>query len=380
MNPLENYKAIVEKYFGAGTATFATTSGATNNLIGALNHTTEFSTFRFAFGKRMERLAGHYPQSNPNQKYLLERVNAISTNEWDGAYAELVAFDFLNSNQDYLDGPISLSKDVPASETLASSLGMINVNLDGFYEGFGVGFDVKALGDKSRGILDGIIKEAKTNLGIVSVVISPEHPLDLDYTLFQKNRKAILTELEAGINVSAQTTFVISRAVPELAFRLMWGGGVLSTISTYDPYAHAQNHHELFFTYAKQFSRNSPTLIVSVVFPWFSEQVTSNVGASEIFYRSLCRRFFCQYANDARPASSKLKKYLGSETLAEVTKKLSGVLFLEDKSITSSAAAAQNVEAFAYLNPNATHKTGGHFRDYLSSLGFAVDDFASDNY
>jgi hypothetical protein len=105
----------------------------------------------------------------------------------------------------------------------------------------------------------------------VSVVISPEHPLDLDYTLF------------------------------------MWGGGVLSTISTYDPYAHAQNHHELFFTYAKKFSRNSPTLIVSVVFPWFSEQVTSNVGASEIFYRSLCRRFFCQYANDARPASSKLK-------------------------------------------------------------------------
>jgi hypothetical protein len=38
------------------------------------------------------------------------------------------------------------------------------------------------------------------------------------------------------------------------------------------------------------------------------------------------------------------------------------------------------VEAFAYLNPNATHKIGGHFRDYLSSLGFMVDDFANDNY
>lgn len=380
MNPLENYRAIVEKYFGAGTATFATTSGATNNLIGALNHTTEFSTFRFAFGKRMERLAVHYPPSHPNRKSLLERVNAISTNEWDGAYAELVAFDFLNSNQDYLDGPISLSKDVPASETLASSLGMANVNLDGFYEGFGVSFDVKALGDKSRDILNGIIKEVKTNLGIAAVVISPEHPLDLDYTVFQENRKAILTELETGINVAGQTKFVKSQAVPELAFRLMWGGGVLSTISTYDPYAHAQNHHELFFTYAKKFSRNSPTLIVSVVFPWFSEQVTSSVGASEIFYRSLCRRFFCQYANDASPANSKLKKFQGSETLAEVTKKLSGVLFLEDKSLTSSTVAAQNVEAFAYLNPNATHKIGRHFSTYLTTLGFSVDDFANDNY
>ena len=380
MNPLENYKAIVEKYFGAGAATFATTSGTTNEIIGALNHT-QFAPFRSSFGKRLERLAARYAASDSNRTSLIVRVNDIATqNNWDGAYAELVAFDFLNSNQDYLDGPISLSKDVPASETLASSIGMANVNLDGFYEGFGVGFDVKALGDKSRDILDGIIKEAKTNLGIAPVVISPEYPLDLDYTVFQKNRKMILTELETGINVSAKTTFVKSQTVPELAFRLMWGGGVLSTISTYDPYAHAQNHHELFFTYAKKFSRNSPSLIVSVVFPWFSEQVTSQFGANEIFYRSLCRRFFCQYANDSRPASSKLKKFQGSETLAEVTKKLSGVLFLEDKSLTSSAAAAQNVEAFAYLNPNATHKTSGHFRTYLSTLGFAVDDFANDNY
>lgn len=380
MNPLENYKDIVEKYFGAGTATFATTSGITNEIIGALNHT-QFAPFRSAFGKRLERLAACYADADSNRKNLIVRVNDIATqNNWDGAYAELVAFDFLNSNQDYLDGPISLSKDVPASDTLASSLGMTNVNMDGFYEGFGIGFDVKALGDKSRDILNGIIKEAKTNLGIAAVVISPEYPLDLDYTEFQKNRRAILTELENGIKVLEQTKFVKSQAVPELAFRLMWGGGVLSTISTYDPYAHAQNHHELFFTYAKKFSRNSPTLIISVVFPWFSEQVTAQFGANIIFYRALCRRFFCQYADNSNPASSKLKKFQGSETLAEVTQKLSGVLFLEDKSITSSVATAQNIEAFAYLNPNATHKTSGHFRTYLSTLGFAVDDFENDNY
>jgi hypothetical protein len=108
--------------------------------------------------------------------------------------------------------------------------------------------------------------------------------------------------------------------------------------------------------------------------------VTTQTDSGEIFYRSLCRRFFCQYANDTRPANTILKSFQGSENISQVTEKLSGVLILQDSSITAKNPQAQNVSAFAYLNPNAAKKTGRHFREHLSSLGFLADDFAHDNY
>lgn len=117
-----------------------------------------------------------------------------------------------------------------------------------------------------------------------------------------------------------------------------------------------------------------------VIFPWFSESALNSKWGNELFYRAFCRRFFCQYAKDQTPARSLLKSFQGAETLAHITQSLSGALFLEDTSITAPVADDQNVKAFAYLNPNAAHKVGGHFRDHLSALRFAVDTFAHDNY
>jgi hypothetical protein len=379
MNDLENYKVILETHFGAGVTTFATTNGATNNVIGALNRT-NFAQFQSAFFQRMKRLAGRYPNQDSNRKHLLDTLNLLATEKnWDGAYAELVAFDFLNADEDWLSSPINLSKTVPATETLASGLGMQNANLDGYYDDFGVCFDVKVLSDKSRAILDGVIAEVKRRRGIVAV-ISPEYPLNFDYEVFQQNRPALASELENEINPTAKTTLVRSKIVPELTYRLMWGGGVLTTISTYDPYIHAEEHHKLLFAHIKKFSKVMPGLIVFVVFPWFSEKVTNQIDSTDIFYRAFCRRFFCQYAKDATPAKSFLKSFAGNESVAQVAEKLSGVLFLEDVSITSSNAHQQNIKAFAYLNPNATHKVSRHFRHHLSSLKCFVDDLEHDNY
>jgi hypothetical protein len=134
------------------------------------------------------------------------------------------------------------------------------------------------------------------------------------------------------------------------------------------------------FKHAKKFSKTTPSLIVFVVFPWFSESAVNPFCSSEVFYRSFSRRFFCQYAKDTRPANSLLKSFQGSETVAQVTEKLSGVLFLEDISITSMSTDDLNVKGFAYFNPNAAMKVGRHFREHLSSLGFFVDDFEHDKY
>jgi hypothetical protein len=230
--------------------------------------------------------------------------------------------------------------------------------------------------------LDSVISRAKEKLGIRKITIIPEYSLDQDYEEFERNWKILLTELEAAIDVKAQPKYFRSKAMPELSYRLLWGPGVATTVSAYDPYIHAEKHHKLFFTkaYVKKFSKAMPSLIVSIVFPWISESVTIRSAVTEILYRALCRRFFCQYAKDTTPATAFVKGFQGNQTVAQVTERLSGVIFLEDASITSSTPELQNVKGFAYLNPNAAQKVSGHFRDYLSSLHIAVDDFAHDNY
>jgi hypothetical protein len=303
-----------------------------------------------------------------------------SESKWDGVYAEMVALDFLNSDQDWLLNPIELSKTVPAGETLAAGLGGQNTNYDGFYSDFNVCFDIKVLGDKSLDILNGIIADAKATLAAPNVLIRPEYPLDMGFEEFQHNRKALVAEIQNAISTGAKTTFVKSTVLPDLSYRLLWGPGVLKTVGTYDPYHHAANHHKLLFKHAKKFSKTVPSFIVFVIFSWFSESVLNTKWGNEHFYRAFCRRFFCQYAKDASPAKSLLKFFQGNETVADITKCLSGVLFLEDTSITSTAADNLNIKPFAYLNPNATHKVGGHFREHLSALRFTVDTFAYDNY
>jgi hypothetical protein len=271
MNDLENYKAILDQYFGSGSARFNTASGVSNNIIGALNRT-GFASFRVVFLKRCKRLPAHYPASDHNRKPLLDRLNEMaSTGKWDGVYAEMVAFDFLNSDQDWLSTPINLSKTVPATETLAGGLGSQNANFDGFYDDFGVCFDVKVLGDKSQNILKGIIAEETNTLGISGLDISPEYPLDLAFEQFEVNRNKLRAELETSINIGARTPFIKSSVVTDLSYRIRWEAGVLTTVGTYDPFQHAANHHILLFRHAKKFSKINPSLIVFVVFPWFSE-------------------------------------------------------------------------------------------------------------
>ena len=187
-------------------------------------------------------------------------------------------------------------------------------------------------------------------------------------------------ELAGAINPAGRTTFIKSKIFPELNYRLLWGSGVLTSVKTYTPYAHAANHHKLLFSHLKKFSRKSPSLIVFVVFPWFSESVLGAGFANDVLYRALSRRFFCQYASNSDLAKQHLKFFIGPETLAQVTEKLSGVLFLEDTSLKAFDAKTHSVHGYAYLNPNAANKVSSRFKQYLSSLKLLVDDFEDDNY
>lgn len=380
MNDSENYKDIVEKIFGSNTCNIDVNKGTTNNVIGALNHT-QFSAFTTSYKKRLERLNTLY-SGHVKFRDLLNAINQVADDKnWEGAYAEIVAYDYLNSNADWLSEPINLEITVPATETIAENLGYQNANFDGVYKDFNICFDVKILSDKTGIILSGIFKDVQQKTGRSNFSISPEYPLDIDYEVFQKNRKQLLDELLSFLTGNQEPRSIRSQVIPDLRYAIMWGSGVLMTESTYNPYLHAKNHHNLLFKHAKKFSKVNPSFIVFVIFPWFSEKISSLGKANEIFYRSFSRRFFCEYAAKTTKAKDIFKKYTGEDSVFEVTKKLSGILFLEDQSITADTPIAQNVEGYAYLNPNADKKIGRDiFIDYLHSLRFHIDDFEYDNY
>jgi len=380
VNDSENYKDVVENIFGKGTCNIDVTKLVTNNVIGALNHT-QFAAFTTSYKKRLERLNSLY-SGHGNFQDLLNTINQVADDKnWEGAYAEIVAYDYLNSNNDCLNEPINLEKTVPATETIAENFGYQNANFDGEYKDFNTYFDVKILSDKAGIILSGIFKDVQKKTGRSNFSISPEYPLDIDFEVFQNNRKQLLDELLSSFTGTQEPSSINSQVIPDLRYAIMWGSGVLMTESTYNPYLHAKNHHNLLFKHAKKFSKVNPSLIIFVIFPWFSEKISSLGKANEIFYRSFSRRFFCEYAAKPTKAKDIFKKYIGEDSVFEVTKKLSGVLFLEDKSITADTPTAQNVEGYAYLNPNADKKIGrGIFIDYLHSLRFHIDDFEYDNY
>ncbi len=380
MNDLENYKNIVKNIFGEDSCDIDVSKGSTNNVIGALNHT-QFGAFTTSYKKRLERLYALY-SSHGNFQDILNTIKQVTDDKnWEGAYAEIVSYDYLNSNDNWLSAPINLEKTVPAKETIAEYLGYQNTNYDGEYKDFNICFDVKILSDKSGFILSGIFKEVQEKVGRSNFYISPEYPIDIDYELFQRNRKQLLDELLTVLTGNKEPTSIKSKIVSDLRYAIIWGAGVLMTASTYNPYLHAKNHHNLLFKHAKKFSKVNPSLIIFVIFPWFSEKVSSLGSANEIFYRSFSRRFFCEYAEKSVKAKDIFKSYSSEDSVFDVTRKLSGVLFLEDKSITANTPAEQNVEGYAYLNPNADQKIGrGIFIDYLHSLEFHIDDFEYDNY
>lgn len=60
---------------------------------------------------------------------------------------------------------------------------------------------------------------------------------------------------------------------------------------------------------------------------------------------------------------------------------MSGIIFIEDDCILSKNSNSINVNAYAYLNPNANNPLKGMAIDYIHSLNIVdFDDYEYDNY
>lgn len=384
MNDLEYYAALINGIFGPGTATFDTAAGHSNHVIGALNHTGDFDAFKLNFAARLKRLQTVY-LTHPDLPKVLVKVNEISSKKnWHGAYAELAAYDHLNSNlsarQPFLTEPVIPELILPKEDSFAAEHQKTLTDLDGFIDEFNLCFDIKVLKDNIDEILQGIYAPliAKHNgLGHIAA----EYDMTISFGVLQQKRTDLLSELDARLSANPQLRRYHSKQIPELSFVFTWQAGVSTAVRSYGPYGHAKNHHQNIFIYAGKFLKTRPTMIVLVSFPWYN-QVLNQQRDLSVFQRAYARRVFCQYIHDFRPFTIYNPKFSGTETIYEMSTHLSGIIFLDDNAILSDDPGQTNVRCSVFLNPNAKHKLAGslaiHYLDAICNLEF--DDFKDDNY
>ena len=387
MTAIENYKNLLNTIFGSRTATFNTSNDVTNNVIGALNNPTQFNDFKANFTERLYRLKAIYSTHPDYLKEILVQANLIaSTPNWEGAFAELSAFDQLNQDilrhKTYIHNPIKPNITIDKSKTFALELGKHEANLDGFVEDRPLYFDIKCFKDNVNEILQGIYKQLENYFGTSDFHISAEHELDISYDDFKAKRNDLFNELKNGIKPAEKTKYFKSVVVNSLSYRLLWGGGILTAERNYHPYRHAANYHKIIFNNADQFVKDKPLMVIYVVFPWYNSVVTSFSDGNIQLYRSFSRRVFCQYRHDNSKFSTFNSKFTGSHTIYEVSNHISGIIFLEDNIILSKKPNKTNVKSFVYLNPNAKNQFNKSLAwDFLVGLhNTEFDDFEYDNY
>lgn len=354
------FASLVDRVFGNGSATFDTTLIQSNNVIGALAHPTEYTTFKKNFEARLQRLNTAVLIDASLRKEVLAAVNRIADAGWDGAYAELTALDYFLAEPETGPGKILLDRTVLATETLASEMGMEKANHDMSFPALGVSMDTKLLSDKTGEILEGIFKDFRSAKGIKNLLIVPSYNLDSDFAHYSANRGALIKELIDGVDTITQPNGLTSKVIHGLSYRFAWKSGVYFGERSYSPLEHAQRHHPLLFGHAKKFSRHEPTVIVFVIFPWAGENVFLFEDPKRIFFKHFGQHFFNDYLGCSESASKHNRKFKSTISTSEVTRHLSGIIYLEDQTIMATNPDQLNVGASYIWNKNAIHPLSGH--------------------
>lgn len=377
------YQKLCDEVFGVGTVRIK--PAPENTVIGAFKYLDVFVEFKKNFRERLVKLRKRF-EKTPSYSALLEQVKQVADpKNWEGAYAELAAYDVLCN--DYVTTPLELDKTLPATMSYAGEMGHSATNEDGFLPDFGLYFDVKIMADTVGAILKGVISEAiEKSSQAVRCDILPQYPIDDDDEEYGgTNRRLLLDELTAFLKANNTmkegTMAFVSQVIPRLSYRVMWGGGVNTVIREYSPYRHAEEmKHLIFKRYTKKIMKNEMFVLVLVKFPWYNNLVTSFMDADHVFYRSLARRTFCEYLNDATLMSNIVSKFNGIETVDEVSRHLAGIVFIDDNIIKEDSYSCNVI-----LNPNAlnTHAPARQYLLHLVQNGDkrgVYDDLWYDNY
>lgn len=369
--------------------------GDTNNFIGALSSHDDFKFFKGQFISMVEHLKEVY-KNNPHEiNNLVKTVREVaSVRGCHGAYSELCVLNVLN-----YDGTVTILTDntLPASESFAAQLGHTeNTNMDGYYPDHDIYFDTKSFRDTITPILKSITSKSTQKLvesGILTeeqkkrVSIQYQFPHIHSEDTYKEHIGSLIKELITKFTNSIRTSNKLeeikriqSEIIPSLQYVFNWGG-VSSSESCYSPFERAENLVEqIFVRYADKFLLHHPFMLVLVNHPWFNQIDTDAFNFNSILYRSLSRRIFMQFRHDDRMMSELNNKFNGEETIDEISKHISAILYID---VLSAVDTGTPYKCYLYINPRAINKIRENVITFpLRQMNVlqVVDNFIHDNY
>ena len=123
-----------------------------------------------------------------------------------------------------------------------------------------------------------------------------------------------------------------------------------------NPYYLAKENALYPFRYAKQFTRNTPFILIFVVHSWFNALSIRNdfAGEDTKLTRSLARRAFMQFSNDPRSIQTVCGGAVANVTMAEASRLLSAIFFVN---VWPSDTGPQHQLPHAFM---ALHQPASH--------------------
>jgi hypothetical protein len=381
----------VNSVFGANALSIGGTEKSENQIIGAVRayyETGEFSFFCGNLKNRFTRLRELYSDHPTDYKNILTKIGNLTKPKWAGSYAELAAYDYFGQFT-YVETEIL---GIDKSLTLAryDITGRKCTSFDGRLPEYNLTFQIKSFNDNLRQILKNVEKEVQErNRKVKDLAFS--YPQDYDYNSVEKNRRSLISEI---LNSAERGLVQLNpKSMPEFSVQIHYDRKrIISTTHSYSPFRHARENKYFVLQHFDQLFENDNNLMVYVVHPWMST-VINDFNDKKTFFRSICRRVFCELSKNTDPLNSvmsdKWKHVI--YPISDIVRKIGGILFLVDNNVLPSkkadpVAIGTIFEPYLYLNPNANPCNRNIvFTDLLSNNAFRrtlreIDDFAYDNY
>jgi len=324
-------------------------------------------------------------KSDVNQsKLLLENIQKLLYNTWDGAYSEITAYDFINL---CFKNPCKIQiDDLKRENTLAKYCIDKQVSsIDGFIKDALVFFEVKTMTIRVHNLMDKLKRELqcldRDNNNENYFVITSDYPNKLN--LKDDDYAKLKQEIIASKN--KKETFLFSKIIQglHLKFHYKPQGVLIEFHDCESSYESAERLERLPLQDYHQFVDGR----FMKIFICNGLNNRNSIICNRDFFRALSRRVFCKLTKDDTKFdnNSELKT-------SDIAKKLSALMFIidlsanlnEDKNIK---APIELYKVFLYANPNTdwNHSLVSfqNFVHVLNHVGMAdmdIDDFEHDNY
>jgi hypothetical protein len=352
LTELERISSIIHSYRLSGTlkdTVYVDRQGAKPNFLDSDAYNVANSDpHNLIVKESVDALQGKMPE--PAIRALLGELTFRKTY---GAFSELMAYKWFG------DARVPFAGQVPATK-----LDVVNPNgstLDGEVEladGATSYFDVKGFGFIAHKIK--LLQERlEDKLTGQSVLIEGDWNLSIDalQDLHESGFSKLLVEL--------QTRGFAARA--PLQFRAQKQQRVTISSHAVDPLKLARENRDYPLRFAGQYARNKPFMLVFVIHPWFSQGVLhQNFGNFvDIFTEELARLAFQSFAQDQTQEMS--------TTRAELTRLLSGLVFLNGWPPEGTDAPRPEPFCRIFLNGEAKHKLAvSQFAEFKEAFGDGV--------